>query len=353
MFRKIIEDFDDNIDNSRRSLDGSDYGWLVEPYFEPEDFLGDKATQEKKAKFWTEEFRKASELTNNDLYGWSQTEGLLIFKDLSSYYVAQEISDMLQSIENNYQPEPIDLSEKIIKKNSKYQVQSEKGRNLGTYNTKKEAEKRLKDVEMFKHLKEDNNDELSSSIFKEDKLYELIMDMKNREYNPCLLSHIQNYLEEEIGWQEAAVPLDESYIYEDYIKDSYKKELLELPYDVRGDRFLNDITREIQRVALLMKSEVVDLSEAIKHPSGLFLTEDGKVILDNNGYRKLFGHVDIPDGVEIIPDRCFAYNIDITSVHLPDSIKEIGRGAFVICDSLKSINIPDSLEKIEVKFDSH
>ena len=42
---------------------------------------------------------------------------------------------------------------KIVKKDNKYQVQSEKGRNLGTYNTKSEADKRLKQVEMFKHMK--------------------------------------------------------------------------------------------------------------------------------------------------------------------------------------------------------
>jgi len=47
------------------------------------------------------------------------------------------------------------LDEKIVKKGSKWQVQSEKGKNLGTYDTKKEAEERLKDVEMFKHMNED------------------------------------------------------------------------------------------------------------------------------------------------------------------------------------------------------
>ena len=41
------------------------------------------------------------------------------------------------------------IIEVIVKKGSKYQVQSEKGRNLGTYDTKKEAEDRLKQVEYF------------------------------------------------------------------------------------------------------------------------------------------------------------------------------------------------------------
>lgn len=47
------------------------------------------------------------------------------------------------------------LQEKIVKKGSKYQVQSEKGRNMGIYDNKADAEDRLKEVEMFKHMNED------------------------------------------------------------------------------------------------------------------------------------------------------------------------------------------------------
>ncbi|MBQ6627967.1 MAG: leucine-rich repeat domain-containing protein [Methanobrevibacter sp.] len=48
------------------------------------------------------------------------------------------------------------LVEKIVKKGSQWQVQSEKGKNMGTYDTKEEAEKRLKQVEYFKHINEDD-----------------------------------------------------------------------------------------------------------------------------------------------------------------------------------------------------
>ena len=34
-----------------------------------------------------------------------------------------------------------------------YRVLSESGRSMGTYRTKAEAEKRLRQIEMFKHLK--------------------------------------------------------------------------------------------------------------------------------------------------------------------------------------------------------
>ena len=71
------------------------------------------------------------------------------------------------------------LQEKIVKKDSKWQVQSEKGKNLGTYNTKKEAEKRLQQVHYFKHkddLKEfldkiDNHD--GTDIYATDSAYQL------------------------------------------------------------------------------------------------------------------------------------------------------------------------------------
>lgn len=39
----------------------------------------------------------------------------------------------------------------IKKEKSNYKVESKSGKNLGKYKTKKEAEKRLKQVEYFKH----------------------------------------------------------------------------------------------------------------------------------------------------------------------------------------------------------
>ena len=45
------------------------------------------------------------------------------------------------------------LKEAIIRKEKDgYHVRSEKGKNLGRYDTKEEAEKRLKTIEMFKHM---------------------------------------------------------------------------------------------------------------------------------------------------------------------------------------------------------
>jgi hypothetical protein len=41
----------------------------------------------------------------------------------------------------------------IVKEGNKWVVRAESGRNMGTYKTKAEAEKRLKQVEMFKHMR--------------------------------------------------------------------------------------------------------------------------------------------------------------------------------------------------------
>ncbi len=41
----------------------------------------------------------------------------------------------------------------IKKQGSKYTVVAESGRKMGSYTTKKEAEKRLRQIEIFKHLK--------------------------------------------------------------------------------------------------------------------------------------------------------------------------------------------------------
>lgn len=71
------------------------------------------------------------------------------------------------------------IQSKIVKVNNKYQVQSEKGKNLGTYDTKSEAEERLKQVEMFKHMKS------SMSASNVEKMwqnrYDVIIDKINYE----------------------------------------------------------------------------------------------------------------------------------------------------------------------------
>lgn len=62
-----------------------------------------------------------------------------------------------------------EVTSKIVKVKDKWQVQSEKGKNLGTYDTKEEAEKRLKEVEMFKHVKKkgSSSEEIKTYFYRE------------------------------------------------------------------------------------------------------------------------------------------------------------------------------------------
>ena len=57
----------------------------------------------------------------------------------------------------------------IIKKGNKWQVQSEKGKNMGIYNTKAEAEKRLNQIEYFKNIKEEKEENIEKVELEKDK----------------------------------------------------------------------------------------------------------------------------------------------------------------------------------------
>lgn len=54
------------------------------------------------------------------------------------------------------------------------------------------------------------------------------------------------------------------------------------------------------------------------------------------------------DGVEIIPDYCFALT-GITSLTLPDTVKTVGEGAFYSCKKLKSATLPNTLNTLEYR----
>lgn len=71
------------------------------------------------------------------------------------------------------------IKSKIVKKDDGYYVLSEEGKNLGgPYSTKEEAEERLKQVEMFKHMEKkqgDKNDWVNVSV-SEDILFKTLVD---------------------------------------------------------------------------------------------------------------------------------------------------------------------------------
>lgn len=71
---------------------------------------------------------------------------------ISKAKTAQEVENAVQELDNNL--EESKTNEVIKKVGDKWQVQSHKGKNLGTYDTEEEAKKRLKQVEFFKHKNE-------------------------------------------------------------------------------------------------------------------------------------------------------------------------------------------------------
>jgi hypothetical protein len=65
--------------------------------------------------------------------------------------------------------------------NGKWRVVSRKGKNLGTYNTKEEAKKRLKRIEYFKHQADDGEDKAIDLTDIDDYSYSAIMrKMRNK-----------------------------------------------------------------------------------------------------------------------------------------------------------------------------
>ena len=53
--------------------------------------------------------------------------------------------------------------------------------------------------------------------------------------------------------------------------------------------------------------------------------------------------IDIPEGVTIIPERCFCQRSCLESITLPSTIKQIGELAFDGCSALTSIDIPEGV----------
>lgn len=68
------------------------------------------------------------------------------------------------------------------------------------------------------------------------------------------------------------------------------------------------------------------------------------VLMDGSSCK---GKVVIPDTVNIIGERAFFENNDITEVIIPDTVTDIGAGAFEDCYNLKKVVLPDSIVNIE------
>ena len=109
-------------------------------------------------KYYIQGDRKAGVKARKDLQSMGY-DGIMGDYDLEpdSEYVVFSANQIKSATDNNgnFSKESDNIYEKILHKNNKWVVTDHTGKkNLGTYDTKEEADKRLKQVEYFKHINE-------------------------------------------------------------------------------------------------------------------------------------------------------------------------------------------------------
>lgn len=171
----------------------------------------------------------------------------------------KNINDILQ-FANTYEVECINFM-KIAKvrkiHNGKYRVLSENGRNLGTYNTKSEANKRLNQIEYFKHKDQNNSKDNIINLDITDFSYSAVMrkmrEKASKEQVICFLKLFKEQFDlsikkqlqkpERIALQNALISFNKIYpikIDKNLIKNAATSEL---GNPVLVGKYLADIVR--------------------------------------------------------------------------------------------------------------
>ena len=107
--------------------------------------------------------------------------------------------------------------------NGNYRVFSEKGKNLGTYNTIKAAKKRLKQIEMFKHLKKKASKEID------------LRDIEEFSYSSIMRKLVKNNKDVVLHFQK---------IFKNFFDEEYLKESKD-PYNVSLVKTLIKVNKQI------------------------------------------------------------------------------------------------------------
>lgn len=79
---------------------------------------------------------------------------------------------------------------------------------------------------------------------------------------------------------------------------------------------------------------------------GALCSKDGKTLYSVPDYSRTSYRV--PEGIEVIAERVFAFLPDLKSIDLPSTLKTIKSRAFQGCDSLCSLIIPASVRQIDI-----
>lgn len=77
---------------------------------------------------------------------------------------------------------------------------------------------------------------------------------------------------------------------------------------------------------------------------GMLLSKDGKRLIA--GTAAVSADLRIPDGVEVIGNNAFVYNLSVRKLHIPSSVRTVERYAFYDCQRLEELYMEDGCETI-------
>lgn len=136
------------------------------------------------------------------------------------------------------------INAKLVQKGDKWQAQSESGRSFGTYDTKEEAKERLKQMEMFKHMKKDVKSDFYETT---EKGY----DYPSLPTSP----HDQIILENHNGWVNTAADKQSFAELHALIGEYRKQDLIESIHELDGNLILtgdpeviNDLEHKVKDI---------------------------------------------------------------------------------------------------------
>lgn len=142
------------------------------------------------------------------------------------------------------------VKQAIIKKlpNGKYRVESHKGKSLGEYSSKEKAEQRLKQVEMFKHMKKK-------------KAEESLRDLAKTIDNKNILEKICYALSVLSGSKSPKPHLTYSHVMRELRKNAPKEEMrkFQIEFKKSFDEALYEGLENPEDVALMAALQVIDI----------------------------------------------------------------------------------------------
>ena len=145
----------------------------------------------------------ANKLSADDMSNFGLTnEKLSQLSDVANEYISNKI-DGNSSKKSEELVNDIDKESKVVKKDDKYQAQSEKGKNFGTYDTKEEAENRVKQMEMFKHMDKDASKEIPMFVVDASEVENVKVYADNKLIGTCkTVSAAFEKVEEKIDFEK-------------------------------------------------------------------------------------------------------------------------------------------------------